>query len=166
MTDPQFRRADETDWPAVWQVFASVVAGGDTYTYPPDIDELDARADWFHVDEQRTITYVAELDGAVVGTAILEPNLGGLGDHVAHAGWMIAPEAAGRGIGRLFAEFVLDEARRLGFVAMQFNAVVATNERALRLWRTLGFDEVGRIPQAFRHRTAGLVDLVVMHRLL
>ncbi|NNE10852.1 MAG: GNAT family N-acetyltransferase [Ilumatobacter sp.] len=166
MTAPTFRRAVEADWPSVWRVFHSVVAGGDTYTYPPELTEGAARSEWLHVGEDRTVTFVAELDGEIVGTALLKPNLGGLGDHVANAGWMIAPEAAGRGVGRHFAEHVLDEARRLGFTGMQFNAVVATNDRALRLWRSLDFDEVGRVPGAFRHRTEGFVDLVIMHRSL
>lgn len=166
VTEPVFRRAVESDWPEVWRVFSAVVAGGDTYVYEPGIDEAEARASWFHVDEARTVTYVAELDGAIVGTALLKPNLSGLGDHVANGGWMIAPEAAGQGVGRRFAEYVIAEARRAGFGAMQFNAVVATNARALRLWASLGFVEIGRVPQGFRHATEGLVDLVVMHRML
>ena len=124
---PEFRRAADDDWSAIWPVFGAVVAGGDTYTYPPDIDETDARAAWMHVDHERAVTYVASLDGGIVGTALLKPVLPGLGDHVANAGWMITPDVAGRGIGRRFAEFVIDEARALGYVAMQFNAVVATN---------------------------------------
>lgn len=162
--DAIFRRATEADWSGVWRVFERVVADGDTYAYPPDIAEADARAAWWHVDEDRTVTFVAELDGEVVGTALLKPNLPGLGDHVANAGWMVHPGAAGRGVGRAFAEHVMDEAVGLGFRAMQFNAVVATNTRALALWRSLGFTTVGTLPGAFRHVRHGPTDLHVMFR--
>lgn len=165
-SDVTFRRAVEADWPAVWRVFRRVVASGDTYAYQPEITDVEARAAWWHVDEERTVTFVAEVDGAVVGTALLKPNLPGLGDHVANAGWMIDPDAAGRGVGRAFAEHVIAEAQGLGFVGMQFNAVVATNDRALGLWRSLGFDIVGTVPGGFRHRRHGPTDLHIMFRSL
>jgi ribosomal protein S18 acetylase RimI-like enzyme len=79
---------------------------------------------------------------------------------------MVDPSVAGRGVGRRLAEAVLERARAAGYEAMQFNAVVATNERAVRLWRSLGFEEVGRVPRAFRHATDGVVDLLLMHRRL
>ena len=161
---PTFRRAVEGDWPAVWRVFRDVVATGDTYAYPPDITVADARAAWWHVDEPTTVTFVADVDGDVVGTALVKPNLPGLGDHVANAGWMVHPDAAGRGIGRAFAEYVLAEAAQLGFTGMQFNAVVASNERALGLWRSLGFATIGTVPGAFRHATLGPTDLHIMYR--
>ena len=102
----------------------------------------------------------------IVGTAYLKPNSAGLGDHVCNAGWMIAPEAAGQGIGRRFAEHVIQEARLLGFHGIQFNAVVATNTRAVRLWESMGFDIVGTVPDSFRHSTDGLVATHVMYRRL
>lgn len=160
------RRAVADDWPAIWAIFRAVVAGGDTYAYPADIDEDAARTVWLHLDEGRTVTFVAEADGAVVGTALLKPNLPGLGDHVANAGWMVDPERAGQGIGRAFARAVLDEARELGFDAMQFNAVVATNERAIGLWTSLGFEVIGTVPDGFRHARAGHVGLHIMYRRL
>jgi hypothetical protein len=58
----------------------------------------------------------------------------------------------------------LDEATRLGFRAMQFNFVVATNERALRLWKSLGFNVVGQLPSAFAHPRLGYVDAFVLFR--
>lgn len=160
------RPASSDDWPVIWRIFHRVVAGGDTYTYEPDIDEEAASAAWLHVDEGRTVTYVAEVDGVVVGTALLKPNLPGLGDHVANAGWMVDPDRAGQGIGRAFALAVIERARELGFEAMQFNAVVATNERALSLWESLGFDIVGTVPRAFRRVGAARTDLHVMYRQL
>ena len=165
------RPAVEADWPAIWSIFRAVVAGGDTYAYSPDITEGEARTTWLHVSAGSSAarvacTYVAVLDDAVVGTALLKPNLPGLGDHVANAGWMIDPALIGRGLGRTFAEAVIDEARQAGYEAMQFNAVVATNERAVNLWRSLGFETIGAVPGAFRHATDGPTDLLIMHRLL
>lgn len=161
-----FRCATEGDWPGVWRVFHRVVATGDTYAYAPDISEAEARAAWWHVDDGRTVTFVADRSGEIVGTALLKPNLPGLGDHVANAGWMIDPDAAGRGLGRSFAHHVLHAARDLGFDAMQFNAVVASNARAIALWRSLGFEIIGTVPGGFRHPVHGLTDLHVMFRTL
>lgn len=164
-TDVSFRPAETTDWPAIWPIVRAVLAAGDTYTYAPDIAEDEARAAWM-VAGRRARTYVAEADGAIVATARLRPNQDGPGDHVANGSWMVAPAASGLGIGTRFGRYVLDEARQLGFVAMQFNAVVATNDRAIRLWRSLGFEIVGTVPDAFRHPDHGLVPLHVMYRRL
>lgn len=161
------RRAVADDWRAIWPIFRDVVSGGDTYMYAPDIAESDARAAWLHVDDQHgRITFVALLGDEVVGTARLTPNQPGLGDHVANAGWMVAPTFAGRGIGRTFATAVIDEARRRGYRGMQFNAVVASNTPAIGLWESLGFEIVGTIPGAFRHTRHGDTPIHVMYRRL
>jgi len=109
--------------------------------------------------------YVAISGDQVVATAYCKSNLPGLGDHVANAGWMVAPAYQGRGVGRALAQFVLDRARDQGFEAMQFNAVVSTNKSAMALWRSLGFEIVGTVPDAFRH-PAGRVAVHVMYRRL
>jgi len=119
-------------------------------------------------------TYVAELDWfkqsslerpeSLVGTYILRPNQSAGGSHVANAAFMVASAARGQGIGRAMAEHSLNEARRLGFRAMQFNFVVSTNESAIRLWKQLGFETVGTLPGAFRHPEKGEVDAHVMFR--
>ena len=163
---PQFRRGFASDWPDIWPIFHAVVAAGDTYPFPPDISESDARGAWLSNRATRRVTYVAEIDDTIVGTAYLRPNQIGLGDHVANAGWMIAPSEEGHGIGRLFALHILEEAARLGYQAMQFNAVVATNERAIRLWTSMGFQIVGTVPDAFRHVIHGPTDIHIMHRKL
>ncbi|MDM4784376.1 GNAT family N-acetyltransferase [Micromonospora sp. b486] len=103
----------------------------------------------------RTVVSVAP-DGAVLGSAKLAPNQGGPGDHVANASFMVAPAAAGRGVGRALAAHLLDAARADGYRAMQFNAVVATNTRAVGLWRSLGFEVIGRVPEGFRHPRPGV----------
>lgn len=161
--DLVIRRAEDADFDGIWEIFHAVVAKGDTYAYDPETTKEQALAIWL---APGLSTYVALLDGEVVGTYILKANQPGLGSHVANAGYMVRPDRAGRGIGRALCEHSLDEARHAGFLAMQFNAVVSTNEGAIALWRKMGFAVTGTVPKAFRHRELGLVDLLVMHRFL
>ena len=155
------RPATDADHDAIWKIFHAVVSSGDTYTIDPDISRADAFAYWFRED---TRTYVAELDGHIAGTYTLRPNRGGPGRHVSNASFMVDPAAQGKGVGRAMAEHCLEEARRLGYRAMQFNVVVSTNERAVRLWQLLGFEIVGTLPRAFQHPEKGFVDAYVMFR--
>jgi len=159
----QIRRARKIDRETIWQIFHAVVAGGDTYVFDPNISRRQALAYWLG---PKTRCYVALSDQGIVGSYILKANQPGLGSHVANAGFMVSPSARGRGIGRAMAEHCLREARRLGFRAMQFNFVVATNRTALRLWKDLGFRIVGTLPGAFRHSLRGFVDVYVMYRRL
>ncbi|MBF5033527.1 MULTISPECIES: GNAT family N-acetyltransferase [unclassified Micromonospora] len=161
----EIRTATPADWPLIWPFLREIVAAGETYTWPRDVTEEQARGLWMPPAPARTVVAVAP-DGAVLGSAKLAPNQGGPGDHVANASFMVAPAAAGRGVGRALAAYVLDAARADGYRAMQFNAVVATNTRAVELWRSLGFEVIGRVPEGFRHPTRGYVDLLVMHRRL
>ena len=157
------RGAADGDRDAIWGIFHAVVAGGDTYAFDPETPRDEALAYWFQPGAR---TYVAEHDGRVVGTYVLKPNQPGLGAHVANAAFMVAPSARGLGVGRAMGRHALDEARRLGYRAMQFNFVVSTNMRAVALWERLGFETVGRLPGAFDHPTLGAVDALVMFRAL
>jgi L-amino acid N-acyltransferase YncA len=159
----KIRSAKRKDHDAVWKIFHDVVAIGDTYAIDPHISRKQAFAWWF---ASGTRTYVATDAAKIVGTYILKANQGGGGAHVANAGFMVAHDARGRGVGRAMAEHCLDEARRFGFCAMQFNFVVSTNRSAIRLWKTLGFKIAGTLPGAFRHPTKGDVPVYVMYRSL
>jgi ribosomal protein S18 acetylase RimI-like enzyme len=110
--------------------------------------------------------YVAEAQGSVLGTFWLKENQPGLGSHIANAAYMVSPSATGKGIGRAMAEFSIDEARLLGFKAMQFNFVVKSNEPAVKLWQSVGFQIIGEIPDAFDHSTNGLTNAYIMYRKL
>jgi len=155
------RPANQADEDAIWEIFHAVIATGDTYSFDPDTPRDEALAYWFRAD---THTYVAEVGGRIVGSYVLKPNRPGLASHVANASFMVSPAARGLGVGRRMGEHCLDEARRLGFRAMQFNCVVSTNEPAIRLWQQLGFTFVGTLPGAFRHAQHGFVDAYVMFR--
>jgi len=157
------RPAQESDVDAIWEIFHAVVASGDTYVFAPDMPREEAMAYWFRAD---THTYVAENNGGIVGTYVVKPNQPALGSHVANAAFMVSPSARGLGVGKHMGEHCLEEARRLGFRAMQFNFVVSTNEPAVRLWQQLGFTIVGTLPGAFRHVRLGFVDAFVMFQTL
>jgi ribosomal protein S18 acetylase RimI-like enzyme len=79
---------------------------------------------------------------------------------------MTARGAEGRGIARAMCAHSLEYAKIRGYRAMQFNFVVSTNERAVRLWQDFGFQIAERLPQAFNHPRLGYVDALVMFRTL
>ncbi|MCJ7715143.1 MAG: GNAT family N-acetyltransferase, partial [Anaerolineales bacterium] len=111
-------------------------------------------------------TYVAEIDGDIVGTFIIKDNFPDLGSHVANASYMTKPNVFGQGIGRAMAEFSLDEAKRLGYKAMQFNMVVKSNQIAVSLWQKLGFEIKAEIPEAFNHKEQGYTNAYIMWKSL
>ena len=123
----------------------------------------EALAYWF---SPRNEVFVAENDGEICGTYYLRANQEGCGAHVANCGYVTAPWAAGRGVARAMCAHSLERARERGFRAMQFNFVVSTNERAVKLWQSYGFEIVGRLPGAFEHPALGFVDAYVMYRRL
>ena len=157
------RTANKSDEDAIWEIFRTVIAPGDTYVFDPNMSRTDAMAYWFGLGAH---TYVAEHDGQIVGTYLLKANQPALGSHVANAAFMVSPSARGLGAGRCMGEHCLTEARRLGFRAMQFNFVVSTNKPAVNLWQQLGFKIVGTLPGAFRHSQLGFVDAYVMFQTL
>jgi L-amino acid N-acyltransferase YncA len=159
------RDATADDWQQIWPFLQEIVAAGETYAYDPAMDEATAREMWLLESPARTVVAVEE-DGTVLGTANMYANRAGPGSHVASASFMVDPAASGRGVGRALGEDALAWARATGFRAMQFNAVVETNTRAVALWRALGFEIVGTAPGAFRHPTHGYVGLHIMYRFL
>ncbi|MGZ4171141.1 MAG: N-acetyltransferase family protein [Solirubrobacteraceae bacterium] len=161
----EIREATPGDWDGIWPFLRQIVAAGETYAYNPHMSEDEARRLWMVDPPARTVVAV-DGEGAIVGTASMYPNRPGPGSHVASASFMVDPARAGRGTGRALGEDMLRWARGEGFRAVQFNAVVETNERAVALWRSLGFSVIGTVPEAFRHPSHGYVGLHVMHRFL
>lgn len=164
----EIRKATEEDKPAVWEIIRAVIATGDTYVFAPDSSEKEMLDYWFSV-EKHTYVGVWSETGAeprIVGTFFLRANQPGLGAHVGNAGYMVAPGNYGNGIGRKMAEWSLDESRRLGYKAMQFNFVVKSNEFAVKLWKSIGMEVIGEIPDAFDHARDGLTNAYIMYRKL
>jgi len=159
------RDARPEDWAAIWPFFREIVAAGETYAYDPDTTESEGRRMWMVAPPARTVV-ATDPDGEILGTASMYANRPGPGSHVASASFMVDPRRGGRGVGRALGEHMIEWARERGFRAIQFNAVVETNEPAVALWRSLGFEVIGMVPEAFAHPRHGYVGLLIMHRFL
>jgi ribosomal protein S18 acetylase RimI-like enzyme len=157
------RPASHADAPAIWAIIQPVIHAGETYTLDRDMSEEAALGYWLGPDKE---TFVAEDDGTILGTYIMRPNQAGGGKHVCNCGYMTASTATRRGVARRMCLHSLQHASARGYRAMQFNFVVSTNERAVRLWQWLGFEIVGRLPLAFHHPLHGYVDAFVMFKAL
>lgn len=151
------------DGPELWAIFEPVIRAGETYAHPRDWTAEDVARAWF-APSARVYGARDPTAGALLGAFSLKPNALGGGDHVANASFVTAEAARGGGVGRAMGVFALEEAKRLGFAAMQFNFVIATNTHALALWRSLGFQVVGTVPSGFRHPRHGVVDVHILHR--
>lgn len=160
---PVIRPATTDDNDAIWLILEPVFRAGETYPQPRDISRDEALAYWHSAGNE---VLVAVDNGAVVGTYYLRANNKGGGAHVANCGYVVAAAASGRGVARAMCLDSLERARARGFAIMQFNFVIASNERAVRLWQACGFDIVGQLPGAFRHPRRGAVDAYVMYRAL
>jgi ribosomal protein S18 acetylase RimI-like enzyme len=157
----KIRPAAKGDDAAIWSIMEPILRAGETYALPPDMTKVDALHYWTDRDRE---TFVAEEDGNVIGTYYIRANQMGGGSHVANCGYMTHIAARGRGVARAMCEHSLAHAKERGFHAMQFNLVVSTNERAVCLWQSLGFDIAGRLPLAFRRPSGEYVDAMVMFR--
>jgi ribosomal protein S18 acetylase RimI-like enzyme len=162
-TSPRIRPINDADHAAVSALLEPIVRAGDVFALPRAWSRDDIARYWLAPDH---VAFIAEVDGALAGTYYLHANQLGGGGHVANCGYATRIDATGRGVARAMCAHSLDEARRRGFRAMQFNFVVASNERAVRLWTDMGFATVGRLPGAFEHPTRGYVDALVMYRAL
>jgi L-amino acid N-acyltransferase YncA len=159
------RDADPGDWAAIWSFFRQIAAAGETYAFDREIGEDEARRAWMIGPPGQAFVAV-DAAGTILGTAIGYPVRPGPGSHVASASFMVDPRHGGRGIGRALGERVPAWARERGFRAMQFNAVVESNEPAVALWRSLGFTVLATVPEAFATPDGGYVGLLIMHRRL
>ncbi|MGW1227215.1 N-acetyltransferase family protein [Streptomyces sp. NPDC001478] len=157
------REATTEDWPAIWPFFHEIVTAGETFTYPLDLGREQAAGWWLLEPPHRTVVAVAE-DGTVLGTAKMNANHMGNGAHIASASYMVDPRHSGKGVGRALCTYTIDWARAAGFRAMQFNAVVETNTAAVGLYRSLGFEVLGTLPEGFAHPKEGFVGLHIMYR--
>ncbi|MDR6711128.1 ribosomal protein S18 acetylase RimI-like enzyme [Pseudomonas hunanensis] len=159
----QIRAMTAEDFQRFWPTFESIVQARETYAFDPQLSIDQARQLWLELPLH---TLVAEQDGELLGSYYLKANAAGPGAHVGNCGYMVCPTARGRGVARLMCEHSQKLARQEGFLALQFNSVVVSNEVAVALWHKLGFETVGRLPKAYRHARLGLVDCLVMYKWL
>lgn len=157
------REATPDDFEAIWPIFKEIATAGDTYAYDPDISMEDAERLWLEIPRK---TYVVEEGRQILGSYTLKTNHDGPGNHVCNCGYMVSSKARGRGLATLMCEHSQEIARELGYRAMQFNFVAATNTGAVALWHKLGFETVGKLPRAFRHPKLGYADALVMYKWL
>jgi ribosomal protein S18 acetylase RimI-like enzyme len=157
----EIRKASSSDHDETWNIIRAVISLGDTYVFAPGSSKEKMLGIWFGEDR---LTYVALIDNKIVGTFFIKENQPDLGSHVANAGYMTSPTAVGKGIGKAMATFSIKEAERLGYKSMQFNIVVKSNENAISLWKKLGFEIIGEIPDAFNHHQNGLTNAYIMYR--
>ena len=155
------RPAADADSDAIWAIMEPIIRAGETYTLPRDMNKASALVYWLSAEHE---VFVAEENGEIVGTYFLQANQQGGGGHVANCGYMTAVTATGRGVARAMCEHSLGRARSRGFRAMQFNFVISTNDRAVKLWQSFAFQIVGTLPKAFLHPTLGYVDAFIMYR--
>jgi ribosomal protein S18 acetylase RimI-like enzyme len=158
------RHFRDDDWLHLWPILRTTFASGDTYAFDPQSSEEEIHHAWV---EAPMDTFVAlDQSGAIVGTYFIKANQPGLGSHICNCGYVVSAEAQGKGIAAAMCEHSQATARAMSFRAMQFNLVVSTNERAVRLWQRLGFAIIGTVPEAFQHQQRGFVDAFVMHKRL
>ena len=157
------RQATNADFDGIWPIFHDIANAGETYAYPNNTTRAQAQKIWLE-DPQKT--YVVEEAAIIVGTYFIKTNQSGPGSHVCNCGYMVAPEARGQGIASFMCQHSQQEARVLGYKAMQFNFVAASNIGAINLWQKLGFEKVGCLPKAFLHPSLGYVDAIVMYKWL
>ena len=159
----EIRKALSSDNDDIWQIIRPIIAAGDTYVFSPDSPKDKMLGFWMAEDKH---TYVALVDNCIAGTFFIKDNQPDLGSHIANAGYMTLLAASGKGIGTAMAEFSIEEARRLGYKAMQFNIVIKTNQTAISLWKKLGFEIIGEIPDAFRYLQKEFTNAYIMYRKL
>ena len=154
-------KAGPEDGPAIWAMLEPVFRAGETYAVDREIGR-DAALGYWMAEE----VFLAEEGGEPLGTYYIKRNQPGGGAHVCNCGFITAQGAEGRGVARAMLDDALVRAGALGFVAMQFNFVLASNARAVETWKRAGFEVIGRQPKAFMHPKLGYVDALVMHRFL
>lgn len=157
------RKASVSDYDQIWEITKQVIAQYESLVFAPDSSREKMLAFW--CDPKKHV-YVAERDEKVVGTFFLCDNQPDMGSHVANGGYMTLPSEGGQGIGYRMGEYSIQEAKRLGYLSMQFNIVLKSNAHAVRLWQKLGFKIVGELPEVFDHPERGLTNAYVMWRRL
>lgn len=157
-----WRLLTAADFPQVLPMLRAAVESESWLTPYADAPDSDLLAYWFGgLDNE---FWALEEDGVILGGYYQRCNQGGLGRHIANGGYVVAPDAKGRGLGRVLAERSIERARERGFRGMQFNFVVASNTVAVHLWESLGFQIIGTIPAAYHYQRQRYDDAYIMFK--
>ena len=160
------RNGEFADGEAVFVNFNETHAETDYLLSYPDENSFDAQQEAEFLKEKtespNEIEIVAVVDGVVAGTAGIEA----VGakyklKHRAELGIAILKEYWGLGIGKALMEACIECAKDAGYTQLELNAV-AENERALALYKKMGFVEYGRNPRGFNSRVSGYQEVVYM----
>ena len=157
------RKAEQEDFEVIYPIFEEIVSAGETYPYARDTSYEEAYRIWMEIPHE---TFVVEASGKIIATYYLKPNQPGQGAHVCNCGYMVASHTRGGGIAAKMCLHSQERAIALGYRAMQFNLVISTNTTAIALWQRMGFETIGRLPEAFAHPRLGYVDALVMYKVL
>ncbi|MGB7873343.1 MAG: GNAT family N-acetyltransferase [Anaerolineales bacterium] len=158
------RLFEQSDWADTWRIIEPVFRTGETYAFSPDITEEETYKLWI---ETPAATFVAvDEKNTIIGTYYIKKNQPGLGSHICNCGYIVAEESRGKGVASAMCAHSQREAISRGFRAMQYNLVVSSNEGAVRLWKKLGFEVIGTVPEAFHHHRLGYIDAYVMYKRL
>ncbi|KAF7786847.1 hypothetical protein PRUB_a3641 [Pseudoalteromonas rubra] len=153
----------QNDFQHFWPTFKEIIEQQETYAFDPGMSQQQAYALWCeNVDK----AYVMVEEDEILGSYYLKANAMGPSNHICNCGYMVAPQARGKGVARTLCEHSQSEAIKLGYRAMQFNSVVASNQVAVQLWQRLGYQIIGTIPKAYRHPSLGFVDSHIMYKWL
>lgn len=157
----RIRPADpEKDYTQIWRILRPIIRAGETYPLPQEMNEEKSMDYW--LAPNHNVFVWEEEDGDILGTYYIRPNQFGRGSHIANCGYMVYPDAQGKGVASAMCTHSMEMARGMNFHAIQFNFVVSTNEAAVNLWQKMGFRIIGTLPRAFNHPTHGLVDAHIM----
>ena len=161
MSEIKITPATEKDFAEIWRIFQSVIVKGDTYVNRAETTKDEARAKWMSKSAK---TFIAKIDGKILGAYLLKPNQVDRGSHIGNASYIVDENCRGLGVGKALALHSIHFAKEAGYKAIQFNFVVSTNSAAIKLWQSVGFRIIGTIPQAFNHKDLGYVDAYIMFR--
>ncbi|OFX18297.1 MAG: GNAT family N-acetyltransferase [Bacteroidetes bacterium GWA2_31_9] len=159
----EIRKAISSDADEIWKILHAIICKADSFAYSPSSTKEEMLSYWMSANKH---TYTALIENKIVGTLFIQDNQPGLGSHIANAAYATSPTIYGKGIGKQMGLFSLLEAKKMGYYAIQFNIVVKSNERAVKLWQDIGFNIIGEIPEAFRHKTLGFVNAYIMYQKL
>ena len=141
------RKYEEKDVNAMNTVWNEVVRDGIAFPQEEELNE-ESGAGFF---AEQSYCGVAEAEnGEIAGLYILHPNNIGRCGHICNASYAVSSSHRGKHIGEHLVTDCLEQAKKLGFRVMQFNAVVETNKSARHLYEKLGFIQLGTIQGGFR----------------